>query len=128
REAIITGYHGGADRGLRDRRWSLIERPAGQPDELYDLVADPFEQRNLIDEQPEEALRLARHFGRIYRREPRKRLRGLRGEDGRAGGTVEELRVPPHRGRRSRAAVGELRDGAAGWNREGRPGAPGGML
>ena len=76
-------------RCIRDRRWSLIERPAGQPDELYDLEADPRERRNLIDQHPEEAMRLAGQFGRIYRKEERRRIRGLQGEYELASGTVD---------------------------------------
>ena len=89
RSAVITGYHGGIDRCIRDGRWSLIERPSGQPDELYDLHADPRETRNLIDEHPEEATRLSGCFGRIYRKEQRSRIRGLQGEYELASGTVE---------------------------------------
>jgi arylsulfatase A-like enzyme len=55
RELCITGYHAGADRVIRwhpgrrptahdaesRHQWSLILRPEGEPDELYDLIADP---------------------------------------------------------------------------------------
>lgn len=79
REAIITGYHEGIDRCIRTPRWSYIERPAGEPDELYDLVDDPGERRNLIGAHPEEAQRLGRLFGRTYR--PRRRRgRGIQGK------------------------------------------------
>lgn len=62
RETCITGYHAGVDRVIRrqepgngsngrtSREWSLILRPEGEPDELYDVSADVREQRNLIDE------------------------------------------------------------------------------
>ena len=50
RTACITGYHAGVDRVVRaagvdgdGRNWSLILRPEGEPDELYDLDADPSE-------------------------------------------------------------------------------------
>lgn len=65
------------DRGLRTSRWKLIHRtaravesqvswysyltgtPLARPEwELYDLAADPFEQRNVIDEHTEEAAAL----------------------------------------------------------------------
>lgn len=67
REAIITGYQEAPDRCVRDGTWSYIERPVGERDELYNLVEDPKERVNLIDEYPEEARRLARAFGSYYR-------------------------------------------------------------
>lgn len=66
RQAIITGYHEGKDRCIRDKRWSYIRRPEGEPDELYDLLNDPRERHNLIDTCPEEAQRLASAFGEIF--------------------------------------------------------------
>jgi arylsulfatase A-like enzyme len=68
REAIITGYHEAVDRCVRDLQWSYVQRPAGDPDELYRLDEDPKEQRNLIDAHPDEAVRLARAFGSYFRR------------------------------------------------------------
>jgi arylsulfatase A-like enzyme len=59
RNAIITGYHEGTDRCIRDGQWSYIQRPKDEPDELYDLVKDPRERHNLIDEEPKEAKRLS---------------------------------------------------------------------
>jgi arylsulfatase A-like enzyme len=66
RQTAISGYHDGLDRCIRDGRWSLVLRPLGQPDELYDLQADPGERRNLIDEQRPEAERLACQYGRVF--------------------------------------------------------------
>ncbi len=67
REVIITGYHEVADRCVRDQTWSLIQRPPGEPDELYNLIQDPGERVNLIDRYPDEAHRLARSFGGYFR-------------------------------------------------------------
>ncbi len=67
RQAIICGYHEAPDRVIRDRVWSYIRRPEGQPDELYNLVEDPKERVNLIDRYPREAQRLASMFGALYR-------------------------------------------------------------
>ena len=66
RDVIISGYYGAPDRCIRDKVWSYIRRPEGEPDELYNLVEDPAESRNLIDEQPKEAQRLAASFGVLY--------------------------------------------------------------
>jgi len=89
REAIITGYHAGIDRAIRDERYSYIERPVGEPDELYDLLNDPRERKNLIDEAPEEAKRLKSVFGSLYRREVSSVVKGVQGEYEMASGAVE---------------------------------------
>jgi len=68
RQVIVTGYHEAPDRCVRDRTWSYVQRPEGEPDELYNLVDDPRERTNLIDRHPEEAGRLARAFGSYFRR------------------------------------------------------------
>jgi arylsulfatase A-like enzyme len=77
RKTIVTGYFAGVDRVIREDNWSLILRPDGEPDELYDLDADPRERQNLIDDRHEVATRLARAFGPGYFR-----------RQGPAGGTV----------------------------------------
>ncbi|MCY3802192.1 MAG: sulfatase [Chloroflexi bacterium] len=66
RESVIVGYYEGLDRCIRDSKWSLVARPEGEQDELYDLKADPTERNNLILEHPEEAERLRSEFGSIY--------------------------------------------------------------
>jgi len=68
REVIITGYHEAPDRCVRDRTWSYVLRPGEEPDELYNLIEDPQERTNLVDQYPEEARRLARAFGSTFRR------------------------------------------------------------
>ena len=91
RRAAIMGYHDGLDRCIRDKRWSLVLRPAGQPDELYDLQADPQERQNLIDQARPEAERLARQYGRVFFRstggEPTQ-LKGIQGAYEMASGSV----------------------------------------
>lgn len=89
RDAIITGYHEGADRCIRTQSRSYIERPTGEQDELYDLRSDPREQANLIHEQPDEAKELARRFGRLYRRRARRRA-GVQGKYELASSGLEE--------------------------------------
>lgn len=80
REAIITGFHEGIDRAIRNGRWAYVERPKGEHDELYDLRDDPWERRNRIDEAPEEAAALARFFGAYFRRRGSARSTGLQGK------------------------------------------------
>lgn len=93
RDVVITGYHAGRDRCVRDETWSYISRPGEEPDELYHLDEDPREQRNLIDERPAEAQRLAGAFGQLYA------LAGqvVKGAQGRyeVAGTAAEAGRPP---------------------------------
>jgi len=80
REAIITGYHRGIERCIRDERWSYVIRPEGEPDELYDLKDDWKEEDNLIDEHPGEAKRLSGKFGAYFRGRPVEPVKGLQGK------------------------------------------------
>jgi hypothetical protein len=79
RNTIIAGYHAAPDRCVRDQTWSYIRRPADQPDELYNLESDPREMRNLVDEHPEEARRLASAFGPYFFRGPVAAVKGVQG-------------------------------------------------
>lgn len=77
-------YHGhrGTKFFVRSDRWKYI-RATEDPDELYDLVADPNELRDLHDEEPDAAARLgaildaalARHPDRVVPLEPTEELR-----------------------------------------------------
>lgn len=90
RQTIITGYHAGEDRCIRDRCWSLILRPADQPDELYYLPEDPHEQVNRLDEAPDEARRLASAYGRYFFKRGRSpHLKGVQGQYEVASGAVD---------------------------------------
>ena len=89
RETIIAGYYAAPDRCVRDGRWSYVSRPEGQPDELYDLAADPYERTNLIDEHPDEARRLARAYGGVFRRGGTQvEVKGIQGKYEMASGSV----------------------------------------
>jgi hypothetical protein len=77
RESIITGYHEGIDRCVRDLHWSYIQRPEGQPDELYNIAEDPKERNNLIDIKPDEAMRLSSLYGRYFRRAMTRYVKGI---------------------------------------------------
>ncbi len=90
RDAVIMGYYEGIDRCIRTQTWSYVERPAGEPDELYHLGNDPDERANLIDRAPEEARRLAGMFGRTFR--PRRRRgRGIQGKYELASSGIDEV-------------------------------------
>jgi len=71
RDVIITGYHKSVERCVRDNTWSYVQRPQGEPDELYNLLEDPREKTNRIDDYPSEALRLAAAFGSTFRTQVR---------------------------------------------------------
>jgi len=88
RPAIITGYHRAEDRCIRDKRWSYIIRPQGQPDELYDLKNDWRETTNLIDQRYDEAQRLSLLFGDYFRRGPVRAVKGIQGQYEMASGSV----------------------------------------
>lgn len=48
RVVIFDEY--GATRMLRTREWKYVARRGDEPDELYDLINDPGERRNLVDD------------------------------------------------------------------------------
>jgi len=80
RKFAISGYYEAPDRCVRDGSWSYVQRPEGQPDELYDLENDPKELHNLVDERPDVAKGLASAFGSYFRREGRGHVKGLQGK------------------------------------------------
>ncbi len=90
RAMIITGYYEAPDRCVRDATWSYIARPDGEVDELYNLVEDPHERVNLIDQCPQEARRLARAFGSYFRRgAPQTEIKGIQGKYELASGGID---------------------------------------
>jgi len=88
RKAVVVGYYEGVDRCVRDREWSYIQRPEGEPDELYNLIKDSREKVNLIDEYPEEAQRLSSLFGLFFRRVEGRTVKGIQGSYEVASGTT----------------------------------------
>ncbi|MFQ5796215.1 MAG: sulfatase [Candidatus Bipolaricaulia bacterium] len=66
RNYIIVGYHESPHRCVRDKEWSFILRPAGQENELYNLVKDPKEQHNVIRDHPDTAEELAAQLGLYF--------------------------------------------------------------
>lgn len=79
RDVVISGYHEAVERCVRDATWSYVHRPEGEADELFNLGEDPRETRNLIDDHPDEARRLASAFGASFYRAPVRKLTGLQG-------------------------------------------------
>lgn len=61
RESLFTVYTR-TQRAVRDDRWKLIAFPEAGHLQLFDLVADPFEKTNLID-QPQQAAQVSRLKG-----------------------------------------------------------------
>jgi len=80
RSYAVSGYNEAVDRCIRDSEWSCVLRPEGQPDELYNLLEDPGETKNLVDEEPEEAKRLASAFGLYFKKSSVKLVKGLQGK------------------------------------------------
>lgn len=80
RKYAVSGYNEAVDRCIRDSGWSYVLRPEGQPDELYNLLEDPRETRNLVDEEPEEAKRLASAFGAYFKKRGLQFVKGLQGK------------------------------------------------
>jgi len=80
RSATVSGYFAAVDRCLRNKRWSYIRRPQGQPDELYDLPTDPLEQHNVIDAHPEAAARLLGTIGPQFVRGVVRSIKGVQGQ------------------------------------------------
>jgi arylsulfatase A-like enzyme/Flp pilus assembly protein TadD len=68
-------------RAIRERDWKLIEAP--RP-ELYDLASDPAEQRNLIEQRPDQARRLRALLDEVEQR-PAIGSSGLADEEALAG-------------------------------------------
>ncbi len=66
RDFIITGYHESYHRCIRDKDWSLIVRPEGKENELYNLKNDPKEKNNLIKEYPEKEKELLSYLGKYF--------------------------------------------------------------
>jgi len=74
---------------VRDKTWSYVRRPGDEPNELYDLAQDPRETKNLIDEHPDEARRLASQFGPYFYRAPVRAVKGLQGRYEMGSASVE---------------------------------------
>jgi len=89
RETVIVGYHQGQERCVRDETWSYVRRPEEEPDELYNLADDPKETRNLVDDHPEQARRLASSFGQYFYRAPVRAVKGLQGRYEMGSASVE---------------------------------------
>ena len=63
KDYVIIGYHESLHRCVRTEEWSFVFRPEGR-DELYNLIKDPEERVNLIDECKDVARELASKLAR----------------------------------------------------------------
>ncbi|WP_254280365.1 sulfatase [Haloarcula marina] len=63
RDAVFGGWTSddGDNHFVREEEWKLIRRPDGSA-ELYDLVDDPKERTNLVDDDPSEVRRLQKRI------------------------------------------------------------------
>ena len=66
RDSVVTGFYDSQHRYVRDKTWSYIYRPSGQPPELYNLVEDPKEQNNVADSYPDVVQQLAAQLPRSF--------------------------------------------------------------
>lgn len=66
RDYVTMGFFSSEDRCIRDEEWSFIRRPEGREDELYNLLEDPGETRNLFRERSEKAKEMATAMARIF--------------------------------------------------------------
>jgi arylsulfatase A-like enzyme len=80
RAVAVSGYFRSSDRSVRDTRWAYVRRPAGEADELYDLVADPHETENVIDQRPEVAQALLAAIPPQFLNGPVHSVKGLQGQ------------------------------------------------
>jgi arylsulfatase A-like enzyme len=70
-EPLATGrVVKGQQYGLRSGRWKYIESREEGTFELYDLVADPREERNLLPSAPAEAAALPARLASVVRSAP----------------------------------------------------------
>jgi arylsulfatase A-like enzyme len=67
REYAHVGIFGNVDRCIRDEEWSYIHRPQGVDNELYNLVDDPRETKNMIHEYTEKAEELSSQLLKAFR-------------------------------------------------------------
>ncbi|NPV54226.1 MAG: sulfatase [Firmicutes bacterium] len=67
---VITGYNEAPDRCVRTKEWSYIYRAGNGPDELFNLIEDPREKINLIEDRPDIARELQAKLGRYVEYQP----------------------------------------------------------
>ncbi len=88
RDVTVSGFHAAVDRAVRDGRWSYVRRPGDEPDELYDLRADPRERTNRIDEAPAVAQGLLARVAPQFLRQRVRAVKGLMGRYELGSGSV----------------------------------------
>jgi len=63
---ITMGFFDSEDRCIRNEQWSYIRRPKGRKCELYDLVEDPKERKNLVDDAPDRVKEMEGAIAKTY--------------------------------------------------------------
>ena len=64
--ATVSGYFDAPERCIRNERYSYVLRPEGEKDQLFDLLDDPRETKNLLDQKPDVARQLVAEIGAVY--------------------------------------------------------------
>ena len=95
RDYATMGFFSSEDRCIRDENWSFIRRPEGVKNELYNLVEDPKETKNLIDEKPEKARELSDAMAKVFNIRMQKEHANQVRLD--VPGYLEDKRFPPVR-------------------------------
>ena len=65
-KATVTGYFGSVERSIRTEQHNLFIRKEDELDELYDIIADPRETKNIIAHNAKLAEELASRIGVAY--------------------------------------------------------------
>lgn len=65
-EYVNIGFFNVDDRCIRDEEWSYIRRPDAKKCELYNLIEDPEEQRNLVSSNSQQAKKMENALARIF--------------------------------------------------------------
>jgi arylsulfatase A-like enzyme len=63
---VTMGFFASEDRCIRDETWSYIRRSGDQQNELYNLIEDPKETKNLVKESPEKAKEMDDAIAKVF--------------------------------------------------------------
>ena len=63
---VTMGFFASEDRCIRDETWSYIRRAGDRENELYHLIDDPKETKNLVNESPDKAKEMENAIARVF--------------------------------------------------------------